>query len=187
MSLFSPYLPAHKSVFLPHMPPAHCILRDAECPKCPCYLADQIPNYLFINKLCVSNLLVIMKCYTIIGYTAWYGQTKPKTSTSECTGNLNVQKRWLFWQKYLFLSTEKALPWWTPFNGYFTSYRLTEDIRKFLTIYQNPSSKDAEIGILLYSGYAVLFHWGVAPQNRVSVQKSLRCQSAVSNWDLPWV
>lgn len=70
MSLFSPYLPAHKSVFLPHMPPARCILRDAECPKCPCYLADQIPNYLFINKLCVSNLLVIMKCYTIIGYTA---------------------------------------------------------------------------------------------------------------------
>lgn len=43
------------------MHPAHGILRAAECPKCPSYLAEQIQNYLFINKLCVSNLLVIMK------------------------------------------------------------------------------------------------------------------------------
>lgn len=68
--IFFLYLPDHKSVFLPHILPAHGILGVLiECPKCPSYLAEQTQNYLFINKLRVSNLLVIMKFYTIIGST----------------------------------------------------------------------------------------------------------------------
>lgn len=39
-----------------------------------------------------------MKFYTVIFYTAWYGQTNPKPSTAQCTGNFNIQKQCFFYK-----------------------------------------------------------------------------------------
>lgn len=81
-----------------------------------------------------------------------------------------------FFDKNLYCSqikSERTLPCWTLFNGYFTSLSLIEDIGKVLTRYWNTFPKDAKNAILFYFGY-----FGVAEgraqnnKNHMSIHKS---------------
>lgn len=85
-----------------------------------------------------------------------------------------------FFDKNLYSSqmkSERALPCWTLYNGYFTSFRLIEDIGKFLIIYQKTFPKDAKNDILFYFGWGFylrcgLFGEGEGEKNHLSTQKS---------------
>lgn len=151
------YLPDHKSAFLPHILPAHGILGDVERPKCPSYLAEYTQNYLFINKLCVSNLLVIMNFYTIIGSTDDSGKQTQTPQHLHVLG-LSMFRSFGFWTKNLSCShmkSKRPLSFWTLLNGCFTSVHWIEDIGIF-SLFSKVAFLKTGIIMIFHSGFVGL-------------------------------